>query len=143
MRPRQPQRDLSQQGGNPTSELQKNYEVLMGINDPDELAQAAVQVVRPLVGRGFSEKNYTKFMQNLEQAQQRGVQGLQKFLTNYILKGSGLGVESKEAAVASMLTEDVDDPIELTPYQQHLKALVESYGYHVALLSEMESPDII
>lgn len=135
MRPPKPRRDMSGNPGNPTSELQKAYSQLMTITDPDQLVEAAVGIVKPLIGRGFSEKNFRLFMQNIEQSKRRGLESIQSFLSNYILRGSGLGVESKEHAIASVLTEDIDDYIELTPYQQSLKAMVESHGFHVGIKS--------
>lgn len=126
--------DLSQQTGNPTRAIQDNYERLMSIEDPDELVQAANDLVRPMVGTGISNTNYKKFINNLRSSTERGIDGIKYFLTNYMLRGSGLGVESKIGAIASILTEDANVFIELTPHQQRLKQLVESYGYDVAVL---------
>jgi hypothetical protein len=126
-RPQRPKRDLSQQGGNPTSALQAAYQQLMSIQDPEELAQAALQVVQPLVGSGMSEQNFQKFQQNLQGSARKGLTGVQMFLSNYILKGSGMGVGMEAAeSVASFITEDVNDFRDLTPQQQALKTLVES-----------------
>lgn len=129
-------KDYSQERGNPTSELQANYDLLMSIDDPDELAKTAVDIVRPLIGRGFSENNYKRFMFNLKNASEKGLEGIKGFLTNFILAGSGMGVESREKAIASMITESTNDLVELTPHQRALKEMVERYGYHVALISE-------
>lgn len=131
-----PNRDLSKQAGNPTSELQAHYQRLMSIQDPVELADAAVQVVEPLVGKAMSVDNYNKFLTRLKQAGQRGLVGVQKYVSDFILRGSGLGVvEDVTSAIASVITEDVDDPIELTRHQRQLKALVESNTkFHVVLL---------
>lgn len=133
MPPRGPKRDLSGKSRNPTAELQKAYSHLMSIQDPEELMRAAVGIVKPLVGTGLSEKNYQKFMTNLQQSAQRGLEGLQFFLSNYILSGSGMSVESRENAVASLLSEDVNEVRRLTTHERQLKAMVESYGYYVAI----------
>lgn len=126
-RPRAPQRDLSQQEGNPTSALQAAYQQLMAIQDPQELMDAAIQVVQPLVGHGMSEQNYRKFMQNLEGSARKGLTGIQMFLSNYILKGSGMGARLEAAeSIASFITEDINEVRALTPQQQYLKTLVES-----------------
>ena len=126
-RPPRPRRDLSQQGGNPTSALQAAYEQLMSIQDPEEMMDAAIQVVQPLVGSGMSEQNYQKFVQQLQGSSRKGLVGVMGFLSNYILKGSGLGVGMEAAeSVASFITEDVNETYSLTPQQQYLKTLVES-----------------
>lgn len=134
-RPSRPQRDLSAQAGNPTSEIQKHYTELMAIQDPEELIQAADSLVQPLIGHGFSENNYRKFAMNLQQAARRGLTGVQMFLNNYLLKGSGLGVqESTEIdAIATFLCEDTNT-VRLTKRQIELKTLVESAGFKVVLL---------
>lgn len=129
-------RDHSKKPGNPTSALQAQYQQLMTIQDPDELAQTALEIVQPLVGSGMSEQNFRKFKINLQDAAQRGLVGLQGFLSNYILAGSGLSVgrggrggprEAAEVAqIASMISEDVNDIRKLTPQQEYLKNLVES-----------------
>jgi hypothetical protein len=108
----------------------------MAIQDPQELMDAAVGVVQPLVGRGMSEQNYQKFMQNLQGSARRGLTGIQMFLSNYILKGSGMGATLEAAeSVASFITEDVNDTHALTPQQQALKTLVESNtSFKVVLL---------
>lgn len=140
-------RDFSQQAGNPTSELQAQYQQLMAIQDPQELMDAAIGVVKPLIGRGMSEKNYQRFMRQIQQAASRGLVNLQMFLSNYILKGSGQGAipqrggrfaESADIAeIASVITEDADNFNELTREQQYLKNLVESCtNFKVVVLSE-------
>lgn len=83
--------DLSRQPGNPTSELQAHAQELWAIQDPQELANAAINIVKPLVGRGMSQKNYQMFLRNMQGAMRRGLTGVQSYITNYILKGSGMG----------------------------------------------------
>lgn len=134
MRPSRPRKDLSKISGNPTSELQKNYDMLRSIRDPEELAQATINIVKPLVGKGFSKNRYAIFLRDLNNASQGGAEGIFHFITMFILAGSGLKVESREAAIASLLTEDIDSPINLTPHQRALKAMVEKYGYHVGVI---------
>lgn len=132
-RPQKPTRDLSATAGNPTHGIEQSYQQLMSITDPDELKQAAIQLADQYRGHGMSDGNYRKFMMNLEQAYRRGLTGLQMFLSNYMLKGSGLGVvESAEDAIASFLTESTC--IRLTKRQYELKRLVESYGFNVAVV---------
>lgn len=133
MRPNYPRKDLSKISGNPTSELEKNYDMLRSIRDPEELAQATINIVKPLVGKGFSKNRYATFLQHLDKARQGGAEGIFRFITMFILAGSGLKVESREAAIASLLTEDVNDRVRLTPHQIALKAMVEKYGYHVGV----------
>lgn len=129
-------RDLSQQGGNPTSALQAQYQQLMEIPDQNMLIDAAMKIVQPLVGRGMSEPNFMKFKRDLMSSAQRGLTNIQMFLSNYILSGSGLSVGRGERGggmrgesidqIASIITEDANVFNELTPQQQNLKDLVES-----------------
>ncbi len=137
-KPRKPPVDLSTKKGNPTSALQDAYSELMSIDDPALLAQRAIEIVKPLINRGVSERNYAKFARQLAGAQIKGIGEVQKFLTNYILAGSGLGVaENKIAAIGSLLTEDADVTRQFTREQHELKNLVESNtGFKVYLLSE-------
>ncbi len=141
MMPRQPSRpaptrDLSKTPGNPTHAIEQNFSQLMAIQDPEELTQAVVQLIQPLVGQGFSPNNFQKFQRNLQQSAQRGVRGIQTFLSNFMLRGSGMGVESCAIdALAGVLTEDADIFHEFTPRQEELKLMVESYGFKVMLLS--------
>lgn len=128
-------RDLSQQAGNPTHGIQQHYHELMAITDPDELRQAAIDVVTPYVGKSMSQANFRKFMMNLDRSAQRGVTDIQRFISNFLLSGSGLGVsESAVAAIAGLITEDIDDAVQLTEHQQQLKLMVESYGFNVVVL---------
>ncbi len=120
-------RDLSRQSGNSTSALQAAYQQLMAIQDPEELVQAAINVVQPLVGNGISPQNYKKFIMNLQNSARRGLTNIQMYLSNYILSGSGMTTDMNSVqAVASFITEDVNDIRQLTPQQQYLKTLVES-----------------
>lgn len=124
------QRDLSQRSGNSTSGLQAAYQQLMSIQDPAQLRQAALQVVAPMLGKGISQKNLQTFKLTLQKIGDDLVK-LQSYITNYILKGSGLGVmENEIAAIESLITEDVRE-VKLTDDQWRWKRLVESYGYHV------------
>jgi len=137
-RPRTSSVDLTSQnrGVNPSQLIHDNYKNLMAIPDLDQLKQAVIGLVQPTVNHGFSPKNYQTFLRNLEQATQRGLEGVQFFLSNFMLKGAGLGVsESSMDAIASMICEDTLASIPLTNEQRRLKLLVESYGYSVCLLS--------
>lgn len=125
--------DLSQSGGNSTSALQAAYQRLMALPTMEELQQAAIQIVQPLVGSGISPKNWKVFQMTVMRA--RNLQDLQRYITNYILKGSGMGVqESAIDAIGSLLTEEITVTADFSPQQRRLKSLVESYGYHVGLL---------
>lgn len=125
--------DLSKKKSNPTASLTQHYQELMAIQDPDALIQRVTELAKPLVGAGMSELNYRKLVHTMEQYRQNFPR-LQKYVTDYILKGMGLGVvEDHVQAVASLLTEGT--AARLTPQQAQLKRLAESYGYHVALLS--------
>lgn len=129
-----PTPDLSQKAGNPTHGLEQNYERLMQINDPDELKMAAVELAKSYVGKGMKPAGYQKFIRELERASQRGLEGLQFFLTNFMLAGSGMRVmESAQEALSTYLTESTC--IRLTPRQREIKMLVESYGFYVAVNS--------
>lgn len=133
--------DLSQRAGNSTSSLQQSYKQLMSIQDPDQLKQAALEVVQPLVGKGISPKNWATFQRNVMGL--TDLTKLQAYITNYILKGSGLGVvgggarfatEDHVLAISSLISEDTAD-VKLTDDQWRWKRLVELYGFHVGKLS--------
>lgn len=135
--------DLSQANGdNPTKWIQRHLTELGEIaatGDTRLLVQTILDGVRPLVGRGFSEANYRKMKLTLEQLarKQSAMRILTGYINNYHLRGSGLGMESNcQAAIASMITESFE-PVQLTPHQAFLKALVESVipGCHVKLLA--------
>ena len=127
MRPRRSKKDLSKISGNPTSALQDAYAKLMSIDDPQELYDAAIAIVKPLVGSGVSEANYRKFENTLYKNAERGVDELKYYLSMYILNGSGMGVESNNIkAMASFITEDCDEIVDLTEEQLRLQKLVES-----------------
>lgn len=126
-------RDLSGTPGNPTHALQQNYERLMAIDDPAQLRDALVKIVGQLRGSGMSERNYRMFMLNLQKIGD-DIDNLKRYVTNYILRGSGLGViEDKVVAMATFIGEDCSY-IELNPQQQYLKQLVEAHGFHVGLI---------
>lgn len=136
--------DLMQTPGNPAHGIHQAYQQLMAIQDPQELAQTADQLVKQYLGNGISEPNYRKFQMALRGAINKGLAGVQGYLTNYMLKAGGMGVaESEISAIASLITEDADICPSYTPYQYELKTLVESYGYAVRLLSEApEAPEV-
>ena len=134
-KPRKPQTDLSTKKSNPTSAITQAYNQIMDAPDDADMEMTAINVVKPLVGHGMSEQNYQKFVQQLRQARERGgKEGIQFFLTNYILASSGMRVESREDAVASMLTEDINEIRRFTPEQLYLKELVESHVYNVGFI---------
>lgn len=133
-RPERPRIDLSKKPGNPTSELEKHYQELKALASDSEAAAAkAVEIIQPLVGKGMSERNYSKFMLDLNKAKERN--RVFEFLTNYILKGSGLGVMDDVEAIASFVSEDINNLfVELTDKQRALKKMAESAGFSVGLL---------
>lgn len=129
-----PQTDLSQREGNPTHAIQQHYQELMAIDDVDLLKQKALEIVQPLVGHGMSTSNYQKFMMNLNRSATAGLAKLQYFLSNFMLAGSGLRAESNSMrAIAGLISEDINEPIILTPEQRRLKRLVESHGFYVCM----------
>jgi len=125
-----PERDLSQQAGNPTSELQKHYSTLMAIQDPEELYRKILEIVEPTVGHGFSDRNYQKFMTNLDASKASGLLKMQRFITNFILAGSGMRVTEDIEGIASLIDED------LTREQKLLAQVVRQYGFHAGLVTE-------
>jgi hypothetical protein len=130
-------RDLSSQDGNPTSALQAYFEQIMSLEDPEEMVEMAISIVKPLVGKGMSEKNYNTFLKNLQKSAQRGIVDIQYYISNFILKGSGLGVvENKISAMAYMITEDSSIFVDLNETQQYLKELIENHtNFSIVILS--------
>ncbi len=137
MPPSKPPVDLTSPnaGSNPSKLIHDNYNNLMAIDDLDTLKQTVINLVKPTLNHGFSPRNYQMFSRNLEQASMRGLESVQSFLTNFMLKGAGLGVaENKIESFASLICETSLSPIPLTNEQRKLKLLVESYGYSVKVL---------
>ena len=132
-------RDLTRQSGNPTSWIHDNYQELMGIQDPEELAQHVLENITPMVGNGISQQNFAKMRQTLMMAARKGIHEVQKYLSNYMLRGAGLGVEDNEQlALASMVCEDCE-VVRLNLKQTYLKRLVESNSrFKVKVLSESQ-----
>lgn len=92
-----PVTDLTQRPGNPAYELQKIYDDIMTINDPELLIARVRGVVEPMIGAGISKENYKRLMMTMQKIldDPRGgdtTAELRKYLTNYILKAAGLGV---------------------------------------------------
>lgn len=134
-----PRKDYSKQSGNPTNAIEKAYPKLMQIVDLGEFQNAVLSLIQPLVGSGMSEQNYKKFLSMLEKASDRkGIDGAKSFVTNYILAGSGLQVESCQInAIASLLNEHISLRLPLTQRQYELKILVEGHtNYSVGLVTE-------
>lgn len=137
MPPRKPPVDLTaaNAGSNPSKIIHDNYKMLMEIPDPDQLMQTVVNLVKPTLNHGFSPKNYQTFMRNLQQSSMKGLEGIQFFLTNFMLKGGGLGVaENKIDAIASLICEGTIGSVPLTNEQRKMKLLAESYGFNVIVL---------
>jgi hypothetical protein len=77
--------DLSTKAGNPTRRIQDAYSHLMGIHELDTLKTEALKLIDE---GGVSPKNAGKFRSTV--ASQNSVLGVQKYLTNFMLAGSGL-----------------------------------------------------
>lgn len=82
--------DLSKKSGNPTNGLQANYTELMGITDVEELKNKSIAIMESYRGSGVSERNCDRFVTELRKCET--IQKAQKYVSNYILKGSGMGV---------------------------------------------------
>ena len=130
--PRPMKRDLSKQAGNPTSEIQAKYQALMAIPTFDELKQAALDIFKSCVGHGFSPSNYQEALgaiNEIEANRGKDLEHLQFYLTNYMLKGSGLGVAMDDVErIAAIISES-----ELTEEQLALAVLVKPYFMVVML----------
>ena len=128
--------DLTQQKNNPTRWIQDNYQQLMSIQDPQELASFVLQGVQPMIGHGFSAANFKKMQLTIRKLSGNLV-ALKQYLSNYLLSGAGLAaIESEQYAIASMIAEDCE-VVRLSQYQMSLKRLVESNSrFKVKLISE-------
>ena len=71
---------------NPTRLLQESYQELMKIDDLVQLKSRTTKIVE---GSSISRKNLIKFQQDREKIGSLGE--FQKYVTNYILAGSGMG----------------------------------------------------
>jgi hypothetical protein len=138
--------DLLEQPGNPAYGLRQHYDMLMQMQDPEELKNAATDIVRQYLGKGITQANWRKFQHVL--TKKRDLFSVKKYITDYMMKAANLGVvppaggyrESTEVGgdvimeVAGMLTEDTSIIRGLTPFQRELKEMVENYGFKVVLL---------
>lgn len=128
-RPQRPDYDMSQSRNmNITKLLTQEYGNLVQITDPYELAEAVINLATPLVGKGFKKETYDKFVMILNQKADEGLVQLQHYLTNFILRGSGLKVmeHTDPRAIADFITENTHETLYLTEHQKYLKRLVES-----------------
>ena len=71
---------------NPTRLLQESYQELMKIDDLVQLKSRTTKIVE---GSSVSRKNLIKFQRDREKIGSLGE--FQKYVTNYILAGSGMG----------------------------------------------------
>lgn len=134
-----PARDLSKQVGNPTSYIHDNYQRLMAINDFDELAKVLRTIFTLHRGKGFSERNSRMALQTLQDIEAKGknVDELQKFATNFMLRGSGLGVIGDDMdKIDAVMNED---KCGLTDEQAAFVALVEDH-FDVGLMEDELPP---
>lgn len=113
---------------NITKLLTQEYGRLVQITDPYDLVEAVIELATPLVGKGFRQENYDSFVRTLNQEAEKGLIQLQHYLTNFILRGSGLKVMEHvdPRSIAKFITEDIDQVRYLTDDQKYLKKLVES-----------------
>lgn len=137
--PLRPGLDLTQQGGNISAWIEQNYARLMDQNaDPQEIIDLCMTAAKHFRGRSLSPMNFAKFARTLQQAAEKGMMEIQKYLTNYMLAGANMRGEPQRhyaesiEGIASMISEEIE-PV-LTIRQKRLKALVESYGYDVRLV---------
>lgn len=140
-RPMYTGQDLSKQEGNPTSALQLAYSELMAIPTAEELAVRIMEIVKE--SGGVSDKNVQKLIGTIgniievnEGNETKQLMELQKYITNFILAGSGLGVtriESKEDEINymgnsidsdSILGEDICNLISLIENSSKFKVVV-------------------
>jgi len=127
--------EISNVKNNPAYIIKQNYQQLMTIDDPDELKNYIMNLVKPTINHGFSKQNFARFQNNLLQSYNRGIDSLKMYLTNFMLKADGLGVtESYTESLAALINEDVNDYQIFTESQSKMIKLVEKYGYRVKLL---------
>lgn len=127
--------DLSNVEGNPTKAIQDNYHDLMAVTNPEELKALALKLVEPYVGHSFSTSNFRKFKNII--AKLVDLSSIQSYLTNFMLKGSNLGIiesTSQIDIIAALINES--NEIMFTPEQQQIVNLVSRYGYSVALTED-------
>ena len=129
--------------------IQANYEHLMQPGqDPDDLLQFVLSNIQSMVGHGISQPAFKKLRMDLQRAAMKGgadaAFGLQHALTNFLLRGEGLGViENAQYAIASMITEDRES-VRLTVDQMALKRLVETHSrFKVAVIGQQSGQQFI
>jgi hypothetical protein len=137
-------RDLSKEGKSFTAWLEKNYQKLMKMSKDVESIVAWIE--KDAKKLSLSDKKKNQYIDTLRK--QRGVAGVQTYLTNAYMKGKGLGVrEMKEntkevttlrAQVRRHLLESVWDPKmfvneELSGYQEFFKKALAKFN--------VDSPD--
>ncbi len=77
------------EGNNSTKTLNEHYKLLMAETDPAKLAADALELVES--GGGISPTNLARFKRTVNE-KRNDLTGLQWYLTNYLLAGSGLSV---------------------------------------------------
>lgn len=132
--------DITDMPGNPAYGIKQAYKELMVITDPTELYNRVVAIVEPYRGHGMSEQSFANFMRIMAK-QRKSLIGMQKYVTNFILKAGGEGVIEGEAwgeivdnpadAIASMLTEDVNSSVEIQPWQQAIINIAKKNGIYI------------
>jgi hypothetical protein len=128
-RPTRPSVDLTEVPGNPANALRQHYQELMQIQEPHELAARALEIVQPLANKGMSAQNFMKFKQTLAQASQQGLQKIQFYLTNYMMKAAGLGVQESvdHTALIDIIGNELmveDYGVDLSPRQRQIMGAI-------------------
>ena len=109
---------------NLTKHLEQNYPIIGQASDEEGLKSWAIEAANHYLGSSLSKINHARFMKAL--ASKHGLPAIQKYLTDYMLKGAGLGVMRNSIdSIASMVQEDVDEVVKLSTEQILLKKLVE------------------
>lgn len=132
---RNPNVELSATEGNPANIIRTNYDALMSIQDPVQMAREAVKLVKPLVGKGMSEQNYTKFVETLKKTVNKGLSNVMSYLSNYMLAADGQKVyEDIQSAMATLICEHNITTIKMTLRQIENRNMCFKYGLHVGVV---------
>jgi hypothetical protein len=79
--------------GNLAKDIENNYRELTTIKDPEQLFLRCKELADARHGKGLSPMQYNKFIGTLKQLGSGGdLSGMQRFLSNFMLKASGMGV---------------------------------------------------
>lgn len=142
-RPPRPRRDLTDPEAAPnlTKHIEQHYQEIIKATDLEDLRNWALAAAQSYLNKGLSPANYRKFVTSVNNPRRiSGISDLVQYLTNYMLAGAGLGVESDEIKLmACLLTDDPILDVELTEDQIRLADLVESLtNFSVVLLEQTD-----